>query len=195
MSYNRYKHHRRSTRLKGWDYSRPGVYFVTINVKGRVCFFGSIENDKVIFSDIGKMVYKNLIALPEHFPHISLDEYVVMPNHLHVIVFIERPVEAVQAERKGVPLEHLYTDHKNNAEYYRKISPKKGSLSVIIRTYKGSVKTWCNINGYGDFEWQSRFNERVIRSNTELKRRRQYIIDNPKGWDNDDNNPMNDKRI
>ncbi len=72
MPYNRYKHHRKSTRLKGWDYTRPGAYFVTINVKGRVCFFGRVENDKVILSE------------PEHFPHVSLDEFVVMPNHAHV---------------------------------------------------------------------------------------------------------------
>ncbi len=195
MPYNRYKHHRQSTRLKGWDYSRPGAYFVTINVKGRVCFFGRVENDKVILSDVGKVAHNNLIAIPEHFPHVSLDEYVVMPNHVHVIVFIDRPVEAVQTNRKGFPLERPYANHKNKAEYYQKISPKKGSLSVIMRTYKGSIKTWCNNNGYGDFEWQSRFNDSVIRSNEELKRRRQYIIDNPKNWDDDDYNPMNDKRI
>ena len=191
MPYNRYKHHRQSTRLKGWDYSRPGAYFVTINVKGRICFFGKIEKDKVILSDAGKVAVSKLIDLQKHFPYLDIDEYVVMPNHIHVLILIMQNVISYQSDLQNNDI----TDGSNKAEYYRKISPKKGSLSVIMRTYKGSTKTWCNNNGYGDFEWQSRFNESVIRSNEELKRKRQYIIDNPKNWDDDDYNPMNDKRI
>ena len=191
MPYNHYKHHRQSTRLKGWDYSRPGAYFVTINVKGRVCFFGKIEKDKVILSDVGKVADSKLIDLPKHFPFLDIDEYVVMPNHIHIIIFIMQNVASHQSDLQNNDMK----DDSNKAEYYRKISPKKGSVSVIMRTYKGSIKTWCNNNGYDDFEWQSRFNDSVIRSNEELKRRRQYIIDNPKNWDDDDYNPMNDKRI
>lgn len=192
MAYNRYRHRRRSTRLKGWDYTRPGAYFVTINVKGHVCFFGKVENNRVILSEVGKVAHDKLVAIPEQFSHVSLDQFEVMPNHIHVITFIERPVEAVC---KDVPLEHPYKENENKAEYYRKISPKKGSISVIFRSYKASVKTWCNNNGYGDFDWQPRFDDRVIRSNEELKRIRKYIKNNPKNWDKDDNNPLNIKRI
>jgi putative transposase len=192
VQYDRHKHHRRSTRLQGWDYSRPGAYFITINIKGHVCFFGKVKNNKVILSNVGNVARDNLISIPEYFPHVLLDQFVVMPNHVHVIVFIERPFESLS---KGVPSERPIEEKVNKAEYYRTISPKKGSVSVIFRRYKESVKKWCNDNGYGDFTWQSRFNDRVIRSNEELKRIRKYIIDNPRNWDIDENNPLNVRRV
>ncbi len=191
MSYNQFKSHRKSPRLSGWDYSRPGAYFLTINVKGRVCSLGEIDNNKVILSEVGKIAFNNLNAIPEHFPHVSLDVYVVMPNHVHLIVFIEQDVNAV---RKDVPVVRPYAKPVNKEKYYRTIAPKRGSLSVVIRSYKDSVKKWCNNNGYGDFKWQPRYHDRIIRSNQELKNTRKYIIDNPNNWDKDENNPLNDKR-
>jgi putative transposase len=211
MPYNRYNHRKNSSRLQGWDYSRPGAYFVTINVKGHVCFFGEVKKDGVVLSDVGEVARKNLIAIPEHFPYVFLDSFEVMPNHMHIIIFIERPAESfgkgetIERDfviaRKGVQLNAL-TDNTNTQkkttkpeEFYYTITPKTGSLSIIMRTYKASVKTWCNNSGYGDFIWQRGFNDRVIRSNEELKRIRKYIIDNPKNWDDDENNPLNVKRI
>ncbi len=191
MPFHKSKRRKNSLRLQGWDYSRPGAYFVTVNVKGRVCFFGKVKDEQVVLSDVGKMADSELFKLPEHFPYLYIDEYIVMPNHIHAILFIMQNVLSIRRDvHMNVP-----TSDPNKSEYHQKISPKNGSVSVVIRTYKAAVKTWCNINGYGDFDWQARFNDRVIRSNEEVKKIRQYIIDNPKNWDGDENNPLNVNRI
>ncbi len=191
MPYNRFKNHRKSPRLRGWDYYRPGAYFVTINVKGGVCFLGEIKKRTMELSEIGKKVDSALVKLTQYFPNLHLDEYVVMPNHIHAIMFL---MQRATTGRDDID-QAINTERSKKAEYYSKITPKKGSLSVIIRSYKASIKTWCNNNGYGNFKWQPRYHDRVIRSNQELKNIRKYIIDNPKNWDKDENYPLNVKRI
>jgi putative transposase len=79
-------HHRRSIRLRGYDYARAGMYFITICCQGRVCRFGTIENGKMILNDAGKMIEKWHLELPNKFNDIELGEYVVMPNHFHAII-------------------------------------------------------------------------------------------------------------
>ncbi len=93
--YNPNIHHRRSIRLKGYDYSQAGLYFITICVKNRACLFGHIEckgapcgYPKMILNDAGKMIYDEWNKLPERFPNIQLHEYIVMPNHFHAILEI-----------------------------------------------------------------------------------------------------------
>ena len=98
MKYDPQKHHRRNIRLKGYDYSRAGLYFVTICVQNRECLFGKIEgaspmNDQntdaqMILNDAGKMVQSEWIKLPERFTNIAIHEYIVMPNHFHAILEI-----------------------------------------------------------------------------------------------------------
>jgi hypothetical protein len=83
-------HHRRSLRLRGYDYSRAGRYFITICCQGHVCFFGAVENGKMILNDAGKMIEKwHLIS--EKFRNIKLGAYIVMPNHFHAIIIIADP--------------------------------------------------------------------------------------------------------
>ena len=81
MTYDPDKHHRRSIRLKGFDYSRSAVYFLTICVQNRECLFGTIPQDRMIRNDAGKMVSEEWLTLPGRFPAVILDEFVVMPNH------------------------------------------------------------------------------------------------------------------
>ena len=96
--YDPQKHHRRSIRLKGWDYRRPGLYFVTIDVQNHECLFGRVENQKMILNELGKIVNYQWQKLPTHFKHIELDEFIVMPNHLHGIIHIVRWPEGAHAE-------------------------------------------------------------------------------------------------
>ena len=77
-----------SIRLKNWDYSSPGYYFVTICTKDREFYFGNIKNNKMILSDMGKIAQQYWLQIPAHFPHIMLDEFIIMPNHLHGILKI-----------------------------------------------------------------------------------------------------------
>ena len=86
MSYNPIIHHRHSIRLKGYDYSQAGLYFVTICCQDRVCRFGNIENGEMILNDAGQMVEKWRAELSNKFPDIKLDTYVIMPNHFHAII-------------------------------------------------------------------------------------------------------------
>lgn len=88
------KHHRRSIRLKHYDYSTPGHYFVTICLQNRACLLGNIVAGQMHLNDAGHMVQKNWIDLPQRFPHIALDEFVIMPNHFHGIVALHNPVGA-----------------------------------------------------------------------------------------------------
>jgi hypothetical protein len=86
--YNPHIHHRRSIRLKGYDYSQEGLYFVTICCQNRICRFGYIENGEMVLNDAGKMVETEWLKLPERFKNIKLHEYIVMPNHFHAILEI-----------------------------------------------------------------------------------------------------------
>jgi putative transposase len=86
--YDPQKHHRRSIRLKGFDYSSEGLYFITICVQDRICLFGAVENGQMILNAAGQMVEAEWLKLPERFPNIELHEFVVMPNHFHGILEI-----------------------------------------------------------------------------------------------------------
>ena len=86
--YDPQKHHRRSIRLKGWDYRRPGWYFVTMVTQNRECLFGRVVDGKMVLNEFGKIVDYHWKKLPTHFKHIELDEYCMMPNHLHSIIHI-----------------------------------------------------------------------------------------------------------
>jgi hypothetical protein len=97
MSLTRYdpqKHHRKSIRLKGYDYSQAGAYFVTIVAQGREPFFGGIVAGEMVLNEAGKMVKVIWEAMPERFPNIELGAFVVMPNHFHAIVIIHSTVGA-----------------------------------------------------------------------------------------------------
>lgn len=88
------KHHRKSIRLKGYDYSSEGAYYVTIVAQGRECLFGEIVNGEMILNEYGKIVQKWWDEIPIHFPNVELGAFVIMPNHIHGIIFII-------AERRG----------------------------------------------------------------------------------------------
>ncbi|MEJ5300651.1 MAG: hypothetical protein WHS38_06650 [Thermodesulforhabdaceae bacterium] len=93
MTYNLNKHHRRSLRLKGYDYSKPGAYFITIVSQERACLFGDVVDGEMQLNGAGRMVYAEWESLPDRFPGIMLDAFVVMPNHIHgIIVIVGDPV-------------------------------------------------------------------------------------------------------
>ena len=88
MNYDKYKHRRSSIRLKGYDYSQAGAYFVTICTRDRECLFGDIGESEMRLNDAGQMVRDVWHKIPEHFPHFDIDEFVIMPNHFHGIIVI-----------------------------------------------------------------------------------------------------------
>ncbi|MFH1321207.1 MAG: hypothetical protein ABII90_11225 [Bacteroidota bacterium] len=192
MPYNPNIHHRRSIRLKGYDYSQAGLYFITICCQDRECRFGEIENDEKILNDAGKIANECWIEIPKHFPNSVLHEHIVMPNHVHGI--IELTNDANVGTRHGVSLHNTDTpvgtshgmsqlQQQPNTNQFGK--PISGSVSVIINQYKSSVKRWCNKNGHEYFRWQSRFHDHIIRNEQSYQTISDYIINNPAKWKDD----------
>jgi len=88
MLYNPEKHRRRTIRLQDYDYSQAGAYFITVCTKNRECLFGEISDGKIVLNEFGQIVESVWLDLPKHYPNIELDAFVIMPNHIHGIVFI-----------------------------------------------------------------------------------------------------------
>ena len=170
-----------STRLTGWDYSRNGYYFVTMCVKNRESVFGRFEHGEMILSDMGNIAEQCWRGIPVHFPFVKLDEFVIMPNHVHGIIIIDNNVETQNLA--SLP-RHASSRHGKTNNF----GPQSKNLSSIIRGFKIGVKKWANIN-HIHFEWQSRFYDRIIRDEKELLNIRNYIINNPVQWDDDEENP------
>ncbi|CAA9585168.1 MAG: hypothetical protein AVDCRST_MAG88-3830 [uncultured Thermomicrobiales bacterium] len=178
MSFNPEKHHRRSIRLHGYDYSQGGIYFVTICTPDRALLFA----DPVICS-IAEQCWHEL---PNHFAVVELDEWVVMPNHLHGIPLINPDRQGRDGVQLNAPTRAV---EPSTQEVTKRIAPHRDTLSVIIRTYKAAVTTLCRRQRYVDFAWQRNYYEHIVRDQAELDRIRQYIHDNPKGWGTDENHP------
>jgi len=182
-----------STRLPNRDYSANGWYFVTICTHQKLCFFGDAIAGGIQLSEIGKIAQKFWAEIPSHFHNTYLDAYIIMPNHVHGIVVIDRsPCRDVACNvSTEVP-----TQANNFAEYdvsraMSEMSPKAGSLSAIVRSYKAAVSRWCRMNSYLSFAWQPRFYDHIIRADGSLDRIREYIVNNPTKWELDKNNPSN----
>jgi REP element-mobilizing transposase RayT len=159
-----------STRLKNWDYSAAGFYFVTICTRGRGCFFGDVVDGEAKLTEIGAKAKDFWEEIPSHFAHARLDKYVVMPNHMHGIVV----------------LDNHNVETRHGASLPNRFGPlKAGSLSAIIHAYKASVTRWGNKNGHRYFSWQPRFYEHIVRNEEDLNRIRKYIAENPLKWELD----------
>ncbi len=173
-----------SHRLKGYDYSSEGAYFITICTKNRENYFGDVVDGKMVLTEMGKIADKFLQEIPDHFQNVLIDAYVIMPNHIHFIVIMKTDDDC-----RDVALLHLYGGaDKFTKQYYSDISPKKWTIWSIIRSYKSiCTKT---INAMQDnifFAWQPNYHDRIIRDENEWNRIRQYIVDNPAQWENDEN--------
>jgi REP element-mobilizing transposase RayT len=164
-----------STRLKGWDYRNPGCYFVTICTKHREPHFGRVVNGGMVLSRVGEIAVYCWREIPHHHAGIKLDEFVIMPDHMHGIVVIRNPVvvvETVHAPSLGKPT-------------MSEISPKAGSLGVILRSYKSAVTRLAGLDGFRRFAWQALYYDHIVRDEQSLCNIRQYIIDNPVRWEQD----------
>jgi putative transposase len=155
--------------LKEYDYAQEGGYLVTVCTDQRKNPFGRIENGRMILSPIGESVKNFWLEIPKHFKNTKLDKFVIMPNHLHGIVIITEKC-------RGVQLNALTKSR------YSQISPKKNTLSVILRTFKATVTTWCRKNSFANFKWHRNYFEHIIRNEKELNNIRQYVIYNPLKW-------------
>ncbi|MEH1765013.1 MAG: transposase [Nostoc sp.] len=192
-----------STRLPNRNYAANAWYFITICTKDCFDYFGQVVSGQVKLSEIGEIAQKYWVQIPNHFEDIKIDTYVIMPNHVHGIVVIDKPLsqnvetlQYVETLQCNVSTQRDRIQQKTlcdvtQRQFMSEISPKSGSLSAIARSYKSAVTRWYRENGYENFAWQPRFYDHIIRADASLDRIREYIINNSIKWDKDKNNPTN----
>jgi len=192
MKYNPQKHHRQSIRLRQYDYSWPGMYFVTICVREKECVLGEIIGGEMHLSEWGKIVHELWDEIPNHFPNVSIDGRVTMPNHGHAIIKIDH------ARRGAVAAPHTAASHNGNMggetgeEMGGETPPLRPTLGQIVAYYK--YQTAKRINALRGMPgvpfWQRNYWEHVVRDELDLNRIRQYIENNPQRWHEDQLNPI-----
>jgi len=196
--YNPNIHHRRSIRLKGYDYSQPGLYFITICVKNRKHLFGHIADGEMILNDAGQMVESEWLKLPQRFQNIELHKYIVMPNHFHAILQIvgaslvvapndtTAQNDIIDATKKGQPQGIAPTGVAPTGKTVGDMVGAFESITTVkyIRGVKN--KNWKPFDG---ILWQRNYWEHIIRNEKSYQAISKYILNNPLKWNDDKFNP------
>ena len=172
---------RKSIRLPGFDYSQPGAYFITVCTRNRASIFGDVTEGKLCLSAAGRLAQAVWKELPQHYPHVHLDAWTVMPNHVHGIAIL-----------KSDSVGHVGADSVDHVGAGLKPAPTlRHGLPEIVRAFKTfSARRINALQGTaGTALWQRNYYEHVIRDEAALDRIRQYIADNPARWHEDPENP------
>jgi len=159
MQYDPDIHHRRSIRLKGYDYSQVGLYFITICCQDKTYRFGKIENGEMMLNDCGKIAHDSWMTLSKNHPNVSLDVFQIMPNHIHGIVVLEDITKAIS-------IGHIIGRYKTWVTHQ-------------------CLKIYESQNGKMGQLWQRNYYEHIIRDNVSYHHIADYIINNPVRWMDD----------
>jgi len=166
MTYNAAIHQRRSVRLKHYDYSQDGAYFLTLCTHNRQCLFGTIENQLMLLNNLGEVIRDEWVKSFEIRKEVIIDEFVIMPNHFHSIVFIQHQKQLQEKSTAG---------------------PKNKSISSLVAGFKSIVTTKINQIRCAPFQpvWQRNYHEHIIRNEKSLHNIREYTRNNPCTWRKD----------
>jgi putative transposase len=201
VQYDPDRHHRRSIRLHGYEYSRAGAYFITVCTRGRQCILGDVVDGEMSLNKAGRAVQAAWRDLPNHYPHIELDAFVVMPNHVHAIIVL---VDETGHADVGAGFSLNGTGRSSQAPQrcqgdsvcVGKPAPtpkasRRHGLPEIVRGFKTFAARCINrMRGTpGRPVWQRNYYEHIIRNDREWNAVRLYIRDNPQHWDLDRENP------
>jgi REP element-mobilizing transposase RayT len=167
------KHNRQTTRLQTWDYASDGAYFITICTKNRQQYFGKIKDRKMHLSECGIIADVFWHEIKHHAKNIELGQFVVMPNHIHGILILRNNEEYSVGAGHALPIPNRFQN------------PGKNSISTIVGSYKSAVSKHAYRLGF-EFEWQTRFHDRIIRDEQAFLNISNYIINNPKKWEEDE---------
>jgi putative transposase len=200
---NRKIHHRKSIRLKGYDYSSEGLYFITICCQDRVCRFGDVLDGKMILNEFGQIANDEWIKLVDRFENFELDAFQIMPNHMHGIIKLKEPHvgsgftpdQSSQNEpNKNEPNKNEPNAiESNNIQHIiieNKTSNNNSSISDIIGAYKSIVSNGCleiykSRNQMMGKLWQRNYYEHIIRDARAYENIANYILNNPQKWEED----------
>lgn len=192
MAFNPRIHHRRSIRLKGYDYSREGAYFITICCEDMKSRFGYIQNQEMVLNELGIIAYNEWVALAGRFPNLELDVFQIMPNHMHGIVVIV-PVEKTVPVGATLAVAQTNTDALDNSGTGASPVPTSGRTATvgdIVGAYKSLVSNEClkifkTKNKTMGKLWQRNYYEIIIRNDQSYQRISDYIVNNPVKWKQD----------
>jgi len=219
MKFDPQRHHRRSIRLKGYDYTQPGGYFITICTYQRECLLGEIIDDEMVLNPAGEIVQHAWDDLPNHFPNVVLDQFCIMPNHVHGIVILKElpagwdddlntagssrrggsgwgdDLNTTGSSRRGGSQTRPYDDQPINRKN------QHHGLPEIVRAFKSFSSRRINelmespgvhelMESPGVPTWQRNYYEHIIRNRRELNAIRNYILANPLNWKLDQDNPI-----
>jgi len=179
--------------LPNWDYGDNGAYFLTICTAHRQHYFGEIVNSEMQLSRVGQYANECWMAIPSHFPYFFLDEFQIMPNHLHGIIVINK----LGSSNLGVFDVAVETGHALSLQQQRNVGEQttkpthfrfrnqgRNTISAAVGSFKSAVTKHCNENQL-PFGWQSRFHDHIIRNREEFYSIKNYIINNPRNWKDD----------
>ena len=178
MLYQKQIRNRKRNRLKGYNYSRDGCYFITICTKNRIECFGEIKNGEMALNKYGYVAEKQWQWLADQYAYVKLDEYIIMPNHFHGVIILE-DINNQEDTARRVPTQESFG------------KPISGSVPSIIRSFKSAVTRLINLLSYPHkiIVWQNNYYEHTIRSEDGLNTIREYIQNNPLRWEYDRDNP------
>lgn len=156
------------------NYADAGMYYVTICTKNRVPWFGEIINGRMELSDVGRIAHECWQSIPNHFSHVRLDRFIIMPDHMHGIIRIMENINVETPYMASLP--------RNE---HHKPQWKRGCLGSIVQQFKRACTVQSHKMGLPDFAWQPRYYDHVIRDRDDLERIRWYIEQNPSAWERD----------
>jgi putative transposase len=173
----------RSTRLNNFNYSNQGIYFITICTLHHNNFFGKIFGNMMVLSEIGVIANQCLSSIPIHFQDICLETFVIMPNHVHILVHVETPYMASLQDNRKISL--INYGHKNHPDFYLRLSQKsKQLIPKMIQQFKSSVTRQINPKTIF-FGWQPRYHDVIVKDSRQFTTIKNYITDNPAKWQKD----------
>jgi len=180
MTDNLVKHQRRSIRLKDYDYSQAGVYFITICTYDKECLFAKVVDGEMVLNEYGHLIEEEWLRTADIRNNVALDVFIIMPNHFHGILAI---VDNCRGTARCAPTSH-------NRQFGKMTS---ASIPAIIRSFKSATTKRINeLPGTPHTPvWQRNYYEHVIRDENDLNEIREYVVNNPLKWELDRENPDN----
>lgn len=180
-----------SARMQNWDYGSNARYFITICTAHRDCFFGEIVETQNLtspyqmqLSEIGKIANQCWNEIPIHFPFVELGNFIVMPNHVHGIIIINKPLNDIGDAIGDAIVETQNFASLSIPDNHNKFGPQSQNLASIVRGFKIGVTKFARNNNI-DFAWQPRYHDHIIRNDSSFRRISDYITNNPLKWAND----------
>ena len=187
--YNPQIHHRRSIRLKGYDYAQAGLYFITICCENRICRFGNIENGEMILNEYGKIAHHEWVKLSERFPNFELDAFQIMPNHIHGIIVLNTVGATLAVAQNDEKTQNDIIAQNDENDIRAGVNPAP-TLFDVVGAYKSLVANGCleiykTRNETRGKLWQRNYYEHIIRDEQSYQKISNYIINNPVNWAED----------